>query len=82
MSKTRKYVCHFGLLQRFLTKIIGCKNWVLKLLEEVKIPSESQPKPKTNYQVRKDPYVGKSPQRKSRNVLCLITMMSQTQQVL
>ena len=33
------------------------------------------------YQGRGDPYVDKSPHRKSGNVLCLITMMSQTQQV-
>ena len=60
------------------------ENWMCDLDSKVAGSSKDnqriQPK-KPNYQVRGDPYVGKSPQRKSRNVLCLITRMSQTQQV-
>ena len=58
------------------------------LQEAVKTPNESNPNPKPNYQVRGQPYVGKSPQMNTRNVLYLITtffvkknMMSRTQQV-
>ena len=76
---TRRYMCHFD--RRFLAKIIGGMNWNLKSLEAAKIPNESNQNPKPNYQVLGDPYVGKSPQRKSTNVLCLITRMSSTQQV-
>ena len=58
-------------------------------LEAAKIPNESNQNPRPNDQVRGDPYVDKSPQRKSRNVPSLITtlsvkrnmMKSQTQQV-
>ena len=37
---------------------------------------------KQKWKVRGDPYVDKSPQRKPRNVLCLITRMPSTQQEL
>ena len=66
-------------------------NWMCDLDSDVAGSSKDNQRiqPKPNYQVRRDPYVGKSPQRKSINVLCLITtllvkkniMMSQTQQV-
>ena len=74
-------MCHLDHHREFPTKIIGCVNWILISLKAAKIPNESNQNPKPNYQVRRDPYVGKSPQRKSRNVLCLITRMSQIQQV-
>ena len=83
----RRYMCHLDHHRKFLTKIIGCVDWILRSLEAAKIPNESNQKP--NYQVWRDPYVDKSPQRKSRNVPSLITtllvkrnmMKSQTQQV-
>ena len=59
------------------------------LQEAAKIPNECNQNPKPNYQVRGDPYVDKSPQRKSRNEPSLLTtllvkrnmMKSQPQQV-
>ena len=88
-SYTRRYTCHLDHHRKFPTKIIGCVIWILLSLEAAKITNESNQNPKPNYQVRRDPYVGKSQQKKSRNVLCLITtllvkknmMLSQTQQV-
>ena len=80
-SYTRRYICHLDHHRQFPTKIFGCVIWILKSLEAAKITNESNQNLKLNYQVRWDPYVGKSPQRKSRNVLCLIARMSQTQQV-
>ena len=82
-------MCHLDHQRQFLTKIIGCVIWILMLQEAVTTPNESNQNPKPNYQVRRDPYVGKSPHRKSRNILCLITtlfvkknmMISRTQQV-
>ena len=62
----------------------SCKDdWMRDLDSEVAGSSKNNQRiqPKPNYQVRRDSYVGKSPQRKSRNVLCLIARMSQTQQV-
>ena len=76
----RRYMCHLDNHRRFLTKIIGCINWIQKSLEAAKIPNESNQHQKPNYQERRDPHVGKSPQRKSRKVLCLITRTSNTQQ--
>ena len=38
--------------------------WILMSLEAAKIPNEFNHNPKPNYQVRGDPYVDKSPQRK------------------
>ena len=40
-------MCHVGLLQRFLFKIIEWKNWVQKLLEVVETPNKIQPKSNT-----------------------------------
>ena len=37
---------HPDLLQRFPLKIIGCKNWVQKLLEVVKTPNRPNQRPK------------------------------------
>ena len=37
-SHGRKYICHFSLLQRFLPKIIGWKNWIQKSLLEQRHP--------------------------------------------
>ena len=55
-------------------------NWIQKSLEAAKTPNESNQNQKPNYPERRDPYEGKSPQRKSRKVLCLITRTSSTQQ--
>ena len=57
-SYTRKYMRHIDLLQRFLLKIIGWKNWIQKLLEAAETPNESNPKP--NYQERWEPWVNNS----------------------
>ena len=66
-------------------KISYKDNWMNELDSEVARSSKDtqriQPKPKTQLSRTGDPYVGKSPQRKSRNVLCLITRTSSTQQV-
>ena len=43
-SYTRKYMRHLALLQRFPFKTIGWKNWVQKLLEEVKTPNKPNQK--------------------------------------
>ena len=65
---------------------ISCQdNWMKDLDSEVAAGSEdSQQNPTTikkpNYQVWGDPYVGKSPQRTSRKISCLITRTSSTQQ--
>ena len=79
-SKTRKFMCHLDHHQRFLTKKIGWNNWIQKSLEAAKTPNESNQNQKPNCQERWDPFVGKSPQRKSRKVLCLITRTSSNQQ--
>ena len=64
-------------------KISYKDNWMFDLDSDIAGSSKDTQRiqPKPTYQERGDPYVGKSPQRKSRNVLCLITMMSQTQPV-
>ena len=64
-------------------KISYKDNWMNELDSEVAGSSKETQRihPKPNYQVRGDPYVGKSPQRKSRNVICLITRTSSSQQV-
>ena len=61
-------------------------HWMCDLDSEVAGSSKDNQRiqQKPNYQVRWDPYVGKSPQRKSRNVLCLVKknmMMSQTRKL-
>ena len=62
-------------------KISYKENWMCDLdSDSNKDNQRIEPKPKPDYQVRGDPYVGKILQRKSRHVLCLITMMTQTQQ--
>ena len=72
---TRRYLCHLDHHRRFPTKIIGCVNWIQKSLEAATIPNESNQNQKPSYQVRGDPWVGKSPQRRSRKVLCSITTL-------
>ena len=42
-SNTRKYMRHLFLLQRFLLKTNGWKNWVQMLLEVVKTLNKTQP---------------------------------------
>ena len=43
-SYTRKYMRHLALLRRFPFRTIGWKNWVQKLLEEVKTPNKPNQK--------------------------------------
>ena len=82
-------MCHLHHHRKFPTKLIGCAIWILILREAARTPNESNQNPKPNYQVRGDPYVDKSPPRRSRNVPRLIAtllinrsmMKSQTQQV-
>ena len=45
-SFTRKYMRHLDLLRRFPLKTLGGKNWVQKLLEEVKAPNKPNQEPK------------------------------------
>ena len=63
-------------------KISYKDNWMFDLNSDVAGSSKDTQRiqPKPNYPIRRDPYVGKSPQRKSRNVLCSITRTSSTQQ--
>ena len=68
-------MCHLDDHRKFPAKVIGCVIWILMSLEAAKIPNESNQNPKPNYQVRGDPYVDKSPQRKSRNVPRLIATL-------
>ena len=67
------YVRHLHHHRKFPTKIIACVIWILMSLEAAKKTNESNQNPKPNYQGRRDPNVGKSPQRKSRNVPSLFT---------
>ena len=63
-SYTRRFLCHLDHHRKFPTKIIGCVIQNLMSLEAAKITNESNQNQEPNYQVRRDPYVGKSPQRK------------------
>ena len=63
-SSSRKFLRHLDHCRRLPTKIIGRAIWIQILLEAAKIPNESNQNP------IKIP--DKSPQRKSRIVLCLI----------
>ena len=45
LENTRKYVRHLDLLRRSLSKIIGWKNWVQKLLEVVQTPNKPAEQP-------------------------------------
>ena len=74
-------MCHFDHHRKLPTKTTECVIWILKSLETAKTTNESDQNPQPKNQVRGEPYVGKSPRRKSRNVLCLIVRMSQTQQL-
>ena len=62
-SFTRRFLCHFDQHRKFLTNTIGCVISIVMSLEAAKITNES------------NPYVGKSPQRKLRNVPCSITTL-------
>ena len=50
LSYTRKYLRHLKLLENFPSMIIGEKNWVHKLLEEVKAANKTNQNLKSNCQ--------------------------------
>ena len=50
LSYTRKYLRHLKLLEKFPSMIIGEKNWVHKLLEEVKAANKTNQNLKANCQ--------------------------------
>ena len=79
-SHTRKYMYHLDHHRRFLSKVIGWKNWIQKSLEAAKTPNESNQNQKPNYQERWDPWVDKNPPRRSRKMSCLVTRTSSTRQ--
>ena len=54
-SYTWRCMCHLDHRRRFLTKIIGFMNWILKSLEAAKIPNKSNQNLKANFQERWDP---------------------------
>ena len=81
-SFTRKNMRHLDLLQRFLLKIIGWKNWIQKLLEAAKTSNESNQNQKPNYQERGDPWVSNHQVRslrRSEKKSCLVAK-TQTQE--
>ena len=50
-SYTRKCMRHSGLLRRFPSKTIGCRNWVQKLLDMVKTPNKPKPNQRPQIQL-------------------------------
>ena len=77
-SFTRKYMYHLDHHRRFLSKIIGWKNWIQKSLDAARTPNESNQNQKTNYQERWDPWVEWNPSKVACRCLVKIEEEDQT----